>query len=132
MPMLYREAPLNGIWEGSGNVICLDILRSLDRDPAAAEALDAELDAATGSDRIYDQSLADWRARWPGQPAEAEARQFAETTANLLAASILIRHAPTAIAGGHVASRLGAGTGRIPGTAQGLDTQPIIARLDPA
>ena len=65
MPLLYREAPLNSIWEGSGNVICLDILRTIARDPLAAEALQAELDKAAGTDRRYDQALKAHRERWP-------------------------------------------------------------------
>ncbi len=129
LPMLYREAPLNGIWEGSGNVICLDILRTLARDPAAAEALSADLDAARGADRSYDAALALWRAR--AAPDEADARRFAEETARLLTAATLIRSAPPAVADGYAAGRLGPRAGRLHGTASGLDEAALIARLGP-
>ena len=93
MPLLCREAPQNGIWEGSGNVICLDILRTLARD---AGALAAELDAARVVARDHETALAQHRTHWPGLAEEAEARWFAERTALLLAAFLLIRQAPQA------------------------------------
>ena len=129
LAMLYREAPLNGIWEGSGNVICLDILRSLAREPLAAATLAAELDAARGGDARYDMALAAHRARWPGLPNESEARWFAERAAVLLAASVLIRHAPTAVADGYVATRVAGARGQVAGAVAGLDSEAILARL---
>ncbi|RBW53813.1 acyl-CoA dehydrogenase family protein [Ruegeria sp. A3M17] len=129
LPLLYREAPLNGIWEGSGNVICLDILRTLSRDTLAAEVLQAELDSAAGSDRGYDAALKAHRERWPGIPPEGEARWFAENTAHLLTASQLLRHAPAAVADGFIAMRLSGNCGRIPGSVSGLDTDALLARL---
>ena len=129
MPMIYREAPLNGIWEGSGNVICLDILRSLAHDPLAAETLQAELDAATGADRRYDAALKAHRDRWPALPPEPEARWFAETTAHLLTAALLLRHAPGAVADGYIATRVLGESGRIPGSVSGLDTDALLGRL---
>ncbi|SPH17640.1 Putative acyl-CoA dehydrogenase AidB [Defluviimonas aquaemixtae] len=131
MPMLYREAPLNGIWEGSGNVICLDILRTLAKEPLAAETLMAELDAAKGADRRYDAALASARERWPGHPDEAEARWFAETFATLLAASVLLRHVPAAVADGFVATRVAGQRGQVMGSVDGLDTGTILSRLRP-
>lgn len=132
MPWLYREAPLNGIWEGSGNVICLDILRTLAREPAAAEAVRAELAAATGADRRFDAALKAHAARWPGLPEEAEARWFAESLATLLTAATLIRHAPSPVADGYCAARLDRQGGRLAGAVRGLDTRAIVARLGPA
>jgi len=129
LPLLYREAPLNGIWEGSGNVICLDILRTLAKDAEAVGALDRELDAAKGADRAYDVSLAAHRTRWPGLPDEAEARWFAERTALLLAASVLIRQAPAAVADGFVATRLAGERGHAAGAISGLDADAILSRL---
>ncbi len=129
LPLLYREAPLNSIWEGSGNVICLDILRTLIREPLAAEVLQAELDAARGADRGYDAALKAHRDRWPDLPPEAEARWFAERTALLLAAAQLVRHAPGAVADGFIATRLSGESGRIPGSVTGLDTDALLARL---
>ncbi|WP_299551552.1 acyl-CoA dehydrogenase family protein [uncultured Tateyamaria sp.] len=130
MPMYYREAPLNSIWEGSGNVICLDILRTLAREPEADAALTADLDSATGQDARYDQALKDHRARWPALPAEHEARTFAERTALLLAASVLIRHAPSAVADGFISTRIHAPFGQIAGSATGLDIASILASFE--
>ncbi len=129
MPMLYREAPLNGIWEGAGNVICLDILRTLSSVPDAAAALDAELDAARGADRRYDAALEAQRARWPRLPEEGEARWFAERLAILLTASVLLRTAPAAVSDGYVATRVDGARGSLAGSVSGLDTDGILARL---
>jgi putative acyl-CoA dehydrogenase len=129
LPMLYREAPLNGIWEGSGNIICLDILRALDRDPEARAALAAELDAAAGVDRRYDAALAAHRARWPRLPPEAEARLFAERLALLLTASVLVRAGDAAVADGFVATRLEPGRGHVPGAVTGLDAAAVLRRV---
>lgn len=129
LPLLYREAPLNGIWEGSGNVICLDILRTLAREPLAAEVLQAELGIARGADRAYDTALRAHKHRWPDLPPQAEARWFAERTALLLTASLLLRHAPSAVADGFIATRLTGDSGRIPGSVRGLDTNALLARL---
>jgi len=132
LPLLYREAPLNGIWEGSGNVICLDILRTLARDPEAGTALVAELDAARGADRRYDAALQAFRARFAGPPDAAEARLFAERMATLLTASLLLRDAPGAVADLYVATRLdGPGT-RVPGAIAACDTTALLDRLGPA
>ncbi|MBF9031892.1 DNA alkylation response protein [Rhodobacterales bacterium HKCCE3408] len=128
IPMLYREAPLNGIWEGSGNVICLDILRTLARDEGAREALMAELQAATGADRSYDAALTDHADRWPGLPDEAEARWFAEVTTELLTASVLLQGAPAEIAEAYCATRLGGARGHVAGALK-ADPRPILARL---
>ena len=130
MPMLYREAPLNGIWEGSGNVICLDILRTLHREPLAAEVLMARLQAATGADRRYDAALKAHLERWPGLPAEAEARWFAESLAQLLAASMFIQHGLAEVADGYVATRLDGVRGHVPGSISGLDDAALLARLE--
>jgi putative acyl-CoA dehydrogenase len=130
LPMLYREAPLNGIWEGSGNVICLDILRTLARVPLAAEVLAAELAAARGSSSAYDAALAAHAARWHRPPEEAEARAFAEDAALLLAAAALVQTAPSEVAGAFAATRLG--PRRItPGTLDRVDPAPLLARLAP-
>ena len=132
MPMLYREAPLNSIWEGSGNVICLDILRTLARMPAAADAVDADLDAMTGRDSRYDAALAAHRARFATLPGEGQARAFVESLATLLTAAALLGQAPSAVAEGYVATRLGGGRGRVAGAlgeGSEIDTSAILARL---
>ena len=131
MPMLYREAPLNSIWEGSGNVICLDILRTLMREPLAAEVLDAFLDSARGRDARYDKALDDHRSRWAAAPSEQEARWFAESLGCLLTAAALMQTAPDAIVSGYVTSRLTQDRGQMAGTVRGLDTAAILSRLDP-
>ena len=83
LPMLFRESPLNSIWEGSGNVICLDVLRTFAHEPLAGEALNAELDAARGSDERFDMALGEARVRWRKSPEENEARVFVEAMATL-------------------------------------------------
>lgn len=130
MPMLFRESPLNSIWEGSGNVICLDILRSYSRDPQSAEALTQELEQADGADRRFDAARTEFLTRWGGAVSEEDARLFTEQAATLLTASILLRKAPTAVADAYVATRVVAGArGRIAGAVSGLDTAAIVSRL---
>ncbi|WP_322865616.1 acyl-CoA dehydrogenase family protein [Aquicoccus sp. G2-2] len=131
MPLYYREAPLNSIWEGSGNVICLDVLRALARDPASVDALQVDLAAATGTDRAYDAALSAHVARWQTLPDEGEARWFVESLATLLTASALLRFAPAAVADGYVRTRLSPdeGRGRVYGAVSGLDTDALLARL---
>lgn len=129
LPMLYREAPLNSIWEGSGNVICLDILRTLHREPLAAEVLTAELSSARGANATYDTALTAHQDRWPKGPEEAEARWFAESLATLLTASVLLKDAPAAISDAFVARRLGGQGGRVAGAAARGDVQAILQRI---
>ncbi|MCB1361178.1 MAG: acyl-CoA dehydrogenase family protein [Rhodobacter sp.] len=127
MPMLYREAPLNSIWEGSGNVICLDILRTLVKDPDAAAQLDARLDAARGQDPRYDAALADHRDRWPALPPEAEARWFAESLATLLTGAVMMAQSPVADA--WLATRLGQARGGVAGAIAAMDGAQVLDRL---
>ena len=92
MPRLYREAPLNSIWEGSGNVMCLDVLRALQRDKNALPALFKELDSAKGINRNFDVSLADLKSKLESSKSiETEARLVTEKMACLIQASIFIR-----------------------------------------
>lgn len=131
LPLLYREAPLNSIWEGSGNVICLDILRTLHRDGAAGAALDRVLDGARGAVPGYDRALDAHRARWPAPPQEGEARWFAERLAMLLSAAALIEAAPSQIAEAYVSTRLSRESGHVAGAVAGLPEDAILARLAP-
>jgi putative acyl-CoA dehydrogenase len=114
MARLYRDSPLNGIWEGSGNVICLDVLRALEREPGARDAFMAELGAAKGADKRYDALVAalgaDLGAKG-GAPAggEAGARRLVERMALALEASLLLRHAPRETAELFAAARLDGG-----------------------
>ena len=89
--------------------VIAQVIRSLE--PLAREALMAELQTAGGVDRRYDAALQAHEARWPGLPAEAEARWFVERLALLLTASVLLRHAPGAVADGFVATRIAVITG---------------------
>ncbi len=117
MPRLYREAPVNSIWEGSGNVICLDVLRAMQREPESVAAFVAEIEAARGGDRRLDaasarlkEALADVRE------LETRARQITEDMAVTLEGALLTRHAPHAVADAFCASRLADGRGRTYGT----------------
>ncbi|WP_353144571.1 acyl-CoA dehydrogenase family protein [Paracoccus sp. (in: a-proteobacteria)] len=125
LPLLYREAPLNGIWEGSGNVICLDALRTLARDPLAAEMLAVRLDAAAGLDPAYDAALTAHRSRWGSAVPEAEARWFVERSALLLTAAVLLTQGDADLAGAFVQTRLGLDRGRTPGTI----SAPLAGRI---
>jgi putative acyl-CoA dehydrogenase len=130
MPLLYREAPLNSIWEGSGNVICLDVLRTLDREPQAAGRLAAELDAARGLDAAFDRGLAEFRDRWSGPPPEAEARWFVERLATLLAAAVLLGDGAGPVAEAYAATRVGGEAGRTAGAwPLALDRAGILDRV---
>lgn len=114
---MYREAPLNSIWEGSGNVICLDVLRAMTREPHTFDALRDELRLAAGIDRRLDVLVAEIEADVadPSQ-LEGRARRFVEKLALALQASLLHRHAPPAVAEAFSISRLGGDWGRVYGT----------------
>ncbi|MEM8742437.1 MAG: acyl-CoA dehydrogenase family protein [Pseudomonadota bacterium] len=106
MPLLYREAPLNSIWEGSGNVICLDILRSLARSPESAAALRNLLAAARGRDPRYDAALAGAEAMLAA-PAEHMARALTERLALLVQAALLLDGPDDRLAAAFIEARLG-------------------------
>ena len=129
MPMFFRQSPLNGIWEGSGNVICLDILRSLTREPRAGEVLNAVFDDMRGTDARLDAAVAAHRDRWPTLPPEAEARWFAESLGTLLSAAALVQIAPEAVTDGYIATRVQGQRGSVHGSVSGLDTETILSRL---
>jgi putative acyl-CoA dehydrogenase len=105
MPRLFRQSPLNGIWEGSGNVICLDVLRAARRSPEAVEAFFAELDAASGADLRYDAAVDALRESFV-ELDESGARRLAERAAITLEASLLLRHAPAPVADAFIGSRI--------------------------
>lgn len=130
LPRLFRESPLNAIWEGSGNVIALDILRTLAREPAARDAFFAELAKAKGADPRLDAAIDALAADLgKGLPPEAEARFVAERMALTLQAALLARHAPHAVADAFLATRLGGQGGRSFGAfPAGLDIAAIVAR----
>jgi len=126
LPMLYREAPLNSIWEGSGNVICLDILRTLVKEPEAGAQLNARLDAARGEDPRFDAALKAHRQRWPRLPAEAEARWFTESLALLLTGAVMLGGSP--LAGEWLAVKLGE-RGRVAGAVGAVDAGAVLAAV---
>jgi putative acyl-CoA dehydrogenase len=128
LPRLYRESPLNSIWEGAGNVIALDTLRALARTPESAAAFLAELEP--GADRRLDASIAELRADL-AQPDELGARRLVERMALCLQGSLLVRHAPAEVADAFCASRL-AGDGAAYGTLPaGLEFEAIVERHRP-
>jgi putative acyl-CoA dehydrogenase len=131
MPRLYREAPVNSIWEGSGNVICLDVLRSLERAPAAKDALIAELAPVRGADSRLDAAIAALTDKLSnGAVAELDARQLTEEMALVLQGALLVQHAPSAVSDAFIASRLAGEWGRTYGTlARGADLDGIIERI---
>jgi putative acyl-CoA dehydrogenase len=131
MPRLYREAPLNSIWEGSGNVICLDVLRALVKEPPAVEAILAELRAARGADRRLDVHLDETEAL-VAHADESQARRITESLALALQGALLVRHAPQAVADAFCASRLGGDWGCSLGTLPpGVDVAALVQRAQP-
>jgi putative acyl-CoA dehydrogenase len=107
MPRLYRQAPLNSIWEGSGNVICLDVLRTLRKEPAAVEVLFAEVNSARGADRRLDAAIDRLKGSLHASlDQEIHARRIAEHIAVVLQGVLLVRHAPAPVADAFCASRL--------------------------
>jgi putative acyl-CoA dehydrogenase len=127
---LYREAPLNGIWEGTGNVICLDALRAMRREPETVGVFLDELRAARGGDGRLNAYAGQLAARLSDPDRlEAAARRLVEMMAVALQASLLVRHAPSAVADAFCATRLDGDWGRAFGTLpDGLETRAIIDR----
>ncbi|WP_030680228.1 acyl-CoA dehydrogenase family protein [Streptomyces rimosus] len=133
MPRIYREAPLLSIWEGSGNVAALDVLRALAKEPASLEAYFAEVDAAAGADRRLDAAVAGVRKMLGtlGDPDQAQraARSLAERMALALQGALLVQHSHPAVADAFCASRLdgewGHAFGTLPATA---DLTAILER----
>jgi putative acyl-CoA dehydrogenase len=145
MPLLYRDAPLGSIWEGSGNVAALDVLRAMAREPEGFPAFMTECELAAGADARLDEHLVRVRARagelFGGEGEDGEqrlydsqfgARRMVEEMAVALQASLLVRHSPPAVADAFCASRLGSEGGRVYGTLPaGVDAKAIIERALP-
>ena len=130
MPRLYRDVPVNAIWEGSGNVQCLDVLRTAQKAPEALEATLAEIRRAAGGHRLLDAHT-DRLADALRQPAEGQARRLVEALALAIQASLLVRHAPPAVADAFCASRLGAGGLAFGTLGPDADTGAIVERAWP-
>ncbi len=132
LPRIYREMPVNSIWEGSGNVICLDVVRAMKREPAARDALLAEIAAARGVHAAFD-AFTGTLARDIEAPSDDEwhARSLAQRVAVSLQASLLLRHAPASVSDAFCATRLdsasfaGAAFGALP---SGIAASEIIDR----
>jgi putative acyl-CoA dehydrogenase len=130
LPRLYRQAPLNSIWEGSGNVIALDVLRAMGRSSASLAAVGAEIELAGGLDARFDDAVKRLYGEL-GNPEELplRARRVAGLLALCLQGSLLLRHAPAEVADAFCASRLGGDWGAVLGSLPaGLGVRPIIDR----
>jgi putative acyl-CoA dehydrogenase len=134
MPLLFRESPLNSIWEGSGNVNALDVLRALSREPEALHAWIVEVGRARGVDPHLDraidgvlESLADTAS------PEVGARRLAGRMAACLQGALLVQHAPAAVSDAFCATRLGTEYGGTLGTLpRGSDLASIVTRTTPS
>jgi putative acyl-CoA dehydrogenase len=132
LPRLYREAPVNAIWEGSGNVMCLDVLRAMVREPDSVLALMTELRQAAGADARLDGAIDALEAqlRQP-EDIEARARRIVEALATLLQASLLLRRAPSPVAEAFLAGRVAAPSQTFGTLPTGLAFEAILERAQP-
>src|SRR5579884_2967304 len=136
MPLLYRDSPLNSIWEGSGNVAALDVLRAIVKEPEGLPAFIAECELAVGANAALDAHLERVRTRAveafeSGDP-QFSARRIVEDLAVALQGSLLVRSAPQAVADAFCAARLAGEGGRVYGTLPpGVDAGAIIERALP-
>ncbi|HEY9869305.1 MAG TPA: isovaleryl-CoA dehydrogenase [Candidatus Obscuribacterales bacterium] len=129
MPRLFRESPLNSIWEGSGNVICLDVLRAITTEPRCIESLLAEMEQASGANSILDRAIEELKAKLRTTIEESAARRLVELMALVLQGSLLARHAPPVVADAFCASRLGGDWGHAFGTLPPEDHTAILDRV---
>lgn len=134
MPRLFRESPINAIWEGSGNVQCLDILRAIEKQPEVLEAYFAEVARASGADRRFDRFIEQLKndfvtARSFTDTLQYQARNLADRMAMGLQGALLLQHAPGFVADAYCAGRLdghsGLNYGNLP---TGLDCAAMIKR----
>lgn len=133
MPRLFRESPLTSIWEGSGNVMCLDVLRAMGREPETVEAFFAELELARGADRRLDGAIDRLKSSVANllEP-EMEARRLVEGMARTFQGALLARSGDPAVAEAFLVTRLEKDGGEEYGTLpRGLDLDRIIERAVP-
>jgi putative acyl-CoA dehydrogenase len=132
MARLYRESPLNAIWEGSGNIMCLDVLRAANKSPEAlAGLLESLQDAAHAEPRLA-AAIARLRDRLAAPSGlETDLRDVVESLVQVVAAALLTASAPAAVADAFIASRLDGGFRRTYGLARGADVDAILARAMP-
>jgi putative acyl-CoA dehydrogenase len=134
MPRLFRESPLNSIWEGSGNVQCLDVLRAMVKSPHSVEAFFAEVEEGAAAEPRIAAFATSLRDEFPGdlETIELRARRLVEKMALVLQASLLVRHGDPAVADAFCASRLSGDWGQAFGTLPaGVDFGRIIERHSP-
>jgi putative acyl-CoA dehydrogenase len=137
MPRLYRQSPLNSIWEGSGNVICLDILRALGGGGSsgksdARDALVAELAGARGGHRALDRAIDDLEDRMARPAEEGDARRLAEAMAIALQGAVLMKTAPNFVSDAFCALRLGERPAFCYGAFDGkIDIDAVLGRAAP-
>jgi len=132
LPLLFRESPLNSIWEGSGNVNALDVLRALTREPEVLEAWINEVGTARGADHRLDRAVGDTLALLGDMAGlEVGARRLAGQMAACLQGSLLVRFAPPEVADAFCASRLGTSYNGTFGTLSGGDLRAIVDRTTP-
>jgi putative acyl-CoA dehydrogenase len=133
MPRLFRESPLNSLWEGSGNVQALDVLRALQREPNTLGAFLGEIGLARGADHRLDSAIKSLLAELADlRGIEARARRVVERMALVLQGSLLVRFAPPKVADAFCASRLGGDWGAAFGTLPyTLDLAAIVERARP-
>lgn len=131
LPRLYREAPLMSIWEGSGNVTALDVLRAINRDPSTVDALRQELEPVRGTDAGLDHALSTLDSELSA-PEPARARRLAQLLTLCVQSALLLRHAPNTVSDAFLASRLGDTDGRTFGVLpRGIDTTALTDRVTP-
>ena len=131
LPRLYREAPVNSIWEGSGNVQCLDVLRALAKEPATLEALRMELGDGHGDARLATHVAGLMQALGDPDDLQYRARQVTEDIALALQARLLLEAGDSAVSDAFIASRLGPGGRAYGSLPRGLDVQALLARSTP-
>ena len=133
MPRLFRESPVNAIWEGSGNVQCLDVLRAMARTPAVVDAYFAEVAKAKGANAVLDRHVDALRKEF-ADPADLEfrARGVVDRMALAIQAALLVQHAPPVVADAFCASRLAsAGVHNFGTLSRGTDCAAIVERATP-
>ena len=133
MPRLFRQSPLNSIWEGSGNVMCLDTLRALAKHPKSAEVLAAEIAPALGRHAAFDRHVAQLQsALRDADGIEARGRKLTQDIALAMQAALLLRFAPAAVSEAFCASRLAGEWGHVFGTlTKNTDFETILQRAWP-
>ncbi|AUO25718.1 acyl-CoA dehydrogenase family protein [Pseudomonas sp. P7758] len=132
LPRLYREAPVNSTWEGSGNVQCLDVLRALSKEPGVLEALFVELGDGHGHKHLARHIEQLKSAFMDTQDIQYRARQLTEDIAVALQAKLLLEAGNASVSDGFIASRLGESSGRVYGTLpRGVNVEAIVARSTP-